>query len=456
MIPVEKNKRYEIEIESVTNDGNGVGHIDGFTVFVPSSVRGDILKILVVKVNKGYAFGKIVGILKPSEYRTESKCKFSEKCGGCQLMHISYEEQLNIKARFINDCIKRLGGQKNYEFLGIDGMENPYEYRNKLIFPLGVDKNKNPLCGFYAERSHRVIPLDRCLLGNNLHENVLKVVLDHIRKYNISIYDEEKHSGVLRRVFIRQGFLTNEAMVVISANADSFKKQKELAERLMEMDKRIVSVILNVNTKKTNLVLGDKNITISGKDIIKDELCGFLYEISPHSFFQINPYQTEKLYNTAVEFADIKNSDIVLDVYCGIGTISLLCSKFAKEVVGVEIVPQAIEDAKKNARVNRIDNVSFLCGAAETVVPELLNRDKKPDVVILDPPRKGSDDVTLSAIVKATPEKIVYVSCNPATLARDIKFLAENGYKLVKVKGTDMFPHSIHIESVALMVRANS
>lgn len=454
MIPVEKNKEYEIKIEAVTNEGNGVGHIDGFTVFVPGSVRYDVLQVLIVKVNKTYAYGKVVRIIEPSPYRTESKCEFFDKCGGCQLMHIEYAEQLKIKSDIINDCISRLGGQKDYEFLGVIGMENPYNYRNKLVFPYGVDKDKNPVCGFFAQRSHRVIPLTNCLLGDDLHEKVLKIVNEHVKKYNISVYDEEKHTGVIRRVFLRQGFLSNEAMVVISANAESVKKQKELSQKLMDSDNRIKSVILNVNAKKNNLVLGDKNITLMGKDTISDVLCGFKYEISPNSFFQVNPIQTEKLYNTAVEFADIKETDRVLDIYCGIGTISLLCSKYAKEVIGVEIVPQAIEDAKYNAIKNGVNNAGFLCGAAEDVVPELLKRNEKPDVVILDPPRKGSDEKTLNAIVQAKPDRIVYVSCNPATLARDIKFLTEKGYRLKKVKGCDMFPHSVHIESVVLLVRA--
>lgn len=450
MIPVEKNKEYTVKIESVTNEGMGVGHIDGFTVFISNSVREDELKILIVKVNKGYAFGKIIEIITPSPYRVKSPCKFSDKCGGCNLMHIDYNEQLKIKSSIINDCLMRLGGQKDYKFSGIIGMENPYHYRNKLIFPFGTNKDNSPVCGFFAERSHRVIPLTTCLLGDSLHEFVLSEVLDHAKKYNISVYNEETHTGILRRVFIRQGFSKDEAMVVISVNGDGFKKQKELSEKLL-VNKKIVSVILNINTKKTNLVLGDKNRTIAGKDTISDILCGFEYEISPHSFFQVNPVQTEKLYNTAVDFADIKDTDRVLDLYCGIGTISLLCSKYAKEVIGVEIVPQAIEDAKKNALENNVDNAKFLCGAAEDVVPKLLKNNEKPNVVILDPPRKGSDEVTLSAIVNAQPEKIVYVSCNPATLARDVKYLTENGYTLSKVKGCDMFPHTTHVESVALL-----
>ncbi len=453
MIPVEKNKEYEIKIEGVTNEGNGVGHIEGFTVFVPGSVRDDFLRVLIVKVNKGYAFGKILRVLEASPYRTESKCIYFDKCGGCQIMHIDYSEQLNIKAGIINDCLSRLGGQSEYKFLGVIGMDKPYEYRNKLIFPYGTDKDNKPVCGFYAQRSHRVIPLSRCLLGDDLHEKVLGFVSEHVKKYNISVYDEEKHSGVLRRVFVRQGFESDEAMVVLSVNAGELKKQKELAENLMSADGRIVSVILNINTKKTNLVLGDENKTIAGKNKITDILCGFKYEISPHSFFQVNPIQTEKLYNTAIEFAEIKETDRVLDVYCGIGTISLLASKYAKEVVGVEIVPQAIKDAEFNAKENNVDNAKFLCGAAEDIVPKLLAEEKKPDVVILDPPRKGSDEKTLSAIIDAKPDKIVYVSCNPATLARDVKFLSENGYKLTKVKGCDMFPHSVHIETVALLTK---
>lgn len=450
MIPVEKNKEYTIKIESVTNEGMGVGHIDGFAVFVPNSVREDELKILIVKVNKGYAFGKITEIVSGSPYRVKSPCGVSDKCGGCNLMHIDYNEQLKIKSSIINDCLMRLGGQKDYEFAGIIGMENPYHYRNKLIFPFGTDKNNSPVCGFFAERSHRVIPLTSCLLGDDLHEFVLSEVLSHAKKHNISVYNEENHTGILRRVFIRQGFSKDEAMVVISVNSDGFKKENELGEKLLT-NKKIVSVILNINTKKTNLVLGDKNRTIAGKDTISDILCGFEYEISPHSFFQVNPIQTEKLYNTAIEFADLKETDRVLDLYCGIGTISLLCSKYAKEVVGVEIVPQAIEDAKKNALENKVDNAKFLCGAAEDVVPKLLENNEKPNVVILDPPRKGSDEVTLSAIVNAQPEKIVYVSCNPATLARDVKYLTENGYTLNKVKGCDMFPHTTHVECCVLL-----
>lgn len=452
MIPIEKNKEYIIKIESVTNEGMGVGHIDGFTTFVPNSVRDDLLTVRIVKINRGYAYGKIVNIISESPYRVKSPCAVSDKCGGCNIMHIDYEEQLNIKASIINDCLTRIGGQDEYEFCGIMGMEHPFHYRNKLIFPFGTDKDKNPVCGFFAERSHRVIPLTSCLLGDALHEFVLHEVLEHTKKYNISIYDEEKHSGVLRRVFIRQGFSKDEAMVVISVNADSLKNQKELGEKLLN-NKKIVSVILNINTKKTNLVLGDKNKTIAGKDTISDILCGFEYKISPHSFFQVNPVQTKKLYNTAIEFAQLNKDNRVLDLYCGIGTISLLCSKYAKEVVGVEIVPQAIEDAKKNAEMNHVENIKFLCGAAENIVPELLNNNEKPDVVILDPPRKGSDEVTLSAVVKAKPSKIVYVSCNPATLARDVKYLAENGYKLTKVKGCDMFPHTTHVETVVLMCR---
>lgn len=454
MIPI-KNKEYEIEIENVSSEGNGVGHIDGFTVFVPDGVRGDFLRIAIVKVNKTYAFGKILKIIKPSEYRTESKCRFYKSCGGCQLMHIDYAEQLKIKGDIIRDCLERIGGQKDYNFLGVEGMENPYHYRNKLIFPYGKDKKGKPVCGFFEKKSHRIVPLTSCCLGDELHTKVLNIINEHIKKYNISVYDEETHTGAFRRVFLRQGFSTGEAMVVISVNAESIKKQNELAQKLIDEDKRIKSVILNINTKKTNLVLGDKNITLAGKASISDILCGFKYEISPHSFFQVNPLQTEKLYNTALEFAEIKKTDMVLDIYCGIGTISFLCAEQAKKTVGIEIVPQAIENAEYNKRENGIKNAEFLCGAAENIVPELLKKNEKPNVVILDPPRKGSDEKTLNAITEANPERIVYVSCNPSTLARDAAFLTEHGYKLTKAKGYDMFPHSVHVETIALLKKSN-
>lgn len=452
-IPVEKNKEYIIEIEAVTNEGNGVGRVEGFTVFVPQTAPGDEVRVLIVKVNSRFAYGKMIQVLKPSDSRVTPRCPVADKCGGCTLMHIDYKEQLKIKADIINDAMHRIGGFCDYEYEETIGMENPYEYRNKLVFPLDVDKEGKPVCGFYAARSHRVVELKRCLLGNGAHQKIIQAVLDYINKNKISIYNEERHEGLFRRIFIRQGFKSGEIMVVLSVNGKKLPKIEELTKNIVNAEKNVKSIILNINTKRTNLVLGDENITVYGQERINDTLCEAQYSISPHSFFQVNPVQTEKLYKKAIELAGLKKDDVVMDIYCGIGTISLLCARYAKEVIGVEIVPQAIEDARENAVNNNIKNVRFFADSAENIVPKLVEDGEKPDVVILDPPRKGSDEKTLSAIVKAAPERIVYVSCNPATLARDARFLCDRGYYLKKVVGVDQFPHTTHVESVVLLYK---
>ncbi len=452
-IPVEKNKEYVINIDTITNEGNGVGRIEGFTVFVPQTAPGDEVRVLIVKVNTRFAYGKVLEILKPSASRIEPKCPVADKCGGCTLMHIDYKEQLKIKENIINDAMKRIGGFDEYEYEETIGMENPYEYRNKLIFPVDVDKQGKCICGFYASRSHRVVEVKRCFLGNRVHERIIKAVLDYIDKYKVSVYNEKEHKGLFRRIFIRQGFKSGETMVVLSVNGNKLPKIEELADSIVNAEKSVKSIILNVNTKQTNLVLGDKNIIVYGQERINDTLCEAQYSISAHSFFQVNPVQTEKLYKKAVELAEIKKDDVVMDIYCGIGTISLLCAKYAKEVIGVEIVQQAIQDAKENALINNIKNARFFAESAENIVPELVNEGARPNVVILDPPRKGSDEKTLSAIVKAGPDRVVYVSCNPATLARDARFLCDRGYKLIKVVGVDQFPHTTHVECCVLMCR---
>lgn len=360
-------------------------------------------------------------------------------------MSLNYQHQLDLKKSIVCDALERIGGiSANVDILGMD---DPFHYRNKMIFP--IDTNGN--WGFYRERSHDVIPLDDCFLGNEINKKIMNTVCDFMKEFNISAYDEILHKGIIRRVFIRNS--KTEIMVVISANSNSLKNYETLTNRLRGISDSITSIILNVNTKRTNLVLGDKNITLWGKDKIKDTLCGLEYEISPHSFFQVNPTQTEKLYNTAIDFAQISKDDTIMDIYCGIGTISLTAAKYAKKVIGVEIVPQAIEDAKRNSKTNAIDNAEFYCSAAEDIVPKLIEDGNTPDVVILDPPRKGSDEKTLSAIVSAQPKRIVYVSCNPATLARDLKFLKENGYETKKVTAVDMFPHTAHVETVALLTQ---
>ena len=450
--PVEKNKEYEFKIESVTSEGMGVSHIDGFCVFISGTVDGDLVKALVLKVKSGYAYAKVTQIIKPSPYRIDSPCPAFSKCGGCQLMHIDYEKQLSIKKEIIENALTRIG-KLDVPVSEMIGNDTPFRYRNKMIFPIGIDRNGKKICGFYRERSHDIVELDDCLLGDEIISKIIKVVMAFIEKYKITVYNEEQHKGIVRRLFIRKGFHTKEIMVVLSINAKTLPHYAELADNISKISDDIKSVILNFNTKKTNAVLGDENAVIFGAETITDYLLGMKYEISPHSFFQINPYQTEKLYNKALELADIGENDNVMDLYCGIGTISLSAAKKAKSVIGVEIVEQAILNARKNAEENGIKNVTFYASDASEIVPKLIDSGENPDIVILDPPRKGSNEKTLASIIKANPKRIVYVSCNPATLARDLRFLEDNGYKTKSVYGVDMFSQTMHIESVAILVK---
>lgn len=412
---------------------------------MPQAVPGDEVELLVLKTNKNYGYAKVTDVITPSELRTVPPCDHFAKCGGCQLMTIDYSSQLEFKRNIVRDALLRLG--KIDLEPDIIGMDNPNRYRNKMVFPFAPDGS----WGFYRQRSHDVIPLSDCLLGDELVTEIMDTISNHIKKHNISVYDEVAHKGIMRRAFLRT--TKDEVMVVISANANSIPKCDELIKSITAISTKISSIILNINKKRTNLVLGDKNVTLWGKDVLSATLCGLSYEISPHSFFQVNPVQTEKLYGKAIELADITKDDTVLDIYCGIGTISLTAAKNAKSVIGVEIVPEAIDNAKENAKRNGIENAEFYCFPAEDIVPQLIADDISPDIVILDPPRKGSDEKTLSAIVSAKPKKIVYVSCNPATLARDAQFLAENGYTAKSVTAVDMFPHTVHVESVMLFVK---
>lgn len=448
---VEKNKRYEIEITGVSSDGNGIGDVDGFRVFVPRTVTGDVADVLIVKVLSRHAIGRLMELKTQSEMRCEPICSVYKRCGGCSLQHVDYKYQLGIKRGFIESAMQRIGGFRDFKCDEILGMDEPYRYRNKCIFPVGTDKNGEIQSGFYAARSHDIIPVDDCVAGTEINGQIVEAVKEHMRENNISAYDEAQHKGLVRRVFIRTARSTGEIMVVISINGKDIPERMKLIERLCYVSPKIISIYLNVNEKRGNTVLGEENKLIDGKAYIEDKLMGTVFKISPHSFYQVNPYMTEKLYRRALDYADISEDDNVLDVYCGIGTISLAAAKHAKSVTGIEIVEQAVRDAKKNAFDNGIINANFLADSAENAVPKLIEGGMKPDIVILDPPRKGSDEATLKAIIKAEPERIVYVSCNPSTLARDTKFLAEYGYIPIKCTGVDMFPHTTHVETCVLL-----
>lgn len=451
-----KNEEYTVEITDVSSDGNGICRIDGYTVFVPQTVTGDKARILIVKANKGYGYGRIIEIIEPSPRRIAPVCAAYKRCGGCQLMHIDYEYQLCVKTGIIENAMRRIGGFHDFKLSDMCGTDEPYRYRNKMIFPVGTDKSGEVICGFYAQRSHDIMPLDDCIAGGEFNAGIISAVKEYMRENDVKAYDEKTHTGVIRRIFTRVSRKYGSIMVIISANGGNIPNKKSLINKLREKSDKITGIILNINKKKTNLVLGEENITLWGRDTLTDSILGLDFKISPHSFYQINPVMTERLYSKALEYAALDGGESVMDIYCGIGTISLCAAKKAKHVTGVEIVEKAIENARENALLNGIDNADFYASSAEEIVPKLIENGEKPDVVILDPPRKGSDEKTLSAIISAQPERIVYVSCNPATLARDARFLCDNGYSITDSCGFDMFPNTVHVETVVLLQRQNT
>ncbi len=448
MIPVEKSKQYTAEITAVMSDGRGVARIDGYTVFVPYTVAGDTARFTVTETKPRFASARLEEIVSPSADRVTPACGAYTECGGCQLMHMSYEAQLREKRAVIENAMRRIGGFDNFKLAGMTGMDNPFRYRNKMIFQTGGADE--PLCGFYKKGSRSVTAIDDCLLGDEINGDIIRAVLDYMRKTGVPSYDGK--NGLIRGIFTRKSVCTGEIMVVIPVNARSLPRTDELVKNLRAVSGKITSVILNVNTKSGAVALGNKNIALFGKNTITDSLCGVKFEISPQSFYQINPVQTEKLYRKAVELA-APNGKNVMDIYCGIGTISLCAAETAEKVIGIEIVERAVKDARRNAEINGIKNAFFYAGDAEKLVPRMLKDGERADTVILDPPRKGSDALTLAAIADAAPERIVYVSCNPATLARDAKYLAGRGYAIKEAHGFDMFPHTAHVETVIQMMR---
>ena len=454
VIPVEKNRNYIVDISGLTGEGFGVARIEGFTVFVDGALPEEQAEIRIVKVLKNYAFGKLLKTIKASPGRIEPPCGVVKRCGGCQLQHMSYEAQLQFKTRQVKDAIERIGKLKDVTIYDTIGMDDPWRYRNKAQFPVGM--GGDVMIGFYANRSHEIIDTPQCAIQDAVNDNVIQTVSEFIKKYDISVYDENTGKGLIRHIVTRKGFRTGEVMVCIVINGDSIPCDKALAEMLLSSIENLKSVVLNINKKKTNVILGDRNIIIFGEEAIYDYIGEFKFRISPLSFFQINPIQTEVLYSKALEYADLKGDETVFDAYCGIGTISLFLSNKARKVYGVEIVSQAIDNAKENAKLNGIKNVEFIAGESETVIPELYNKGIKADVIVVDPPRKGCDEKLLDVIAQMGPERVVYVSCNPATLARDLKYLTERGYGVKEIQPVDMFPQTVHVETITLIKRAES
>ena len=450
-----KNDLLTVTIEDMGHDGEGIGKYEGYTVFVKDAVIGDTVRVKLMKTRKNYGYGRLMEVLAPSPDRVEPSCAFARPCGGCQLQALSYEKQLEYKARKIRNNLKRIGGFSDTEIPmePVIGMKHPLGYRNKAQFPVGTDREGRLVTGFYAGRTHSIIPNRKCLLGVPVNETILDTVLDFMEEYGVTAYQEDTGRGLVRHVLIRYGFRTGEVMVCLVVNGTKIPRQEELVRRLAQIE-GMTSITLNVNRERTNVILGKEIRVLWGQGYITDFIGEIRYQISPLSFFQVNPVQTEKLYGKALEFAGLTGNETVWDLYCGIGTISLFLAQKAGKVYGVEIVPDAIADARKNAEINGIGNAEFFVGRAEDVLPEKYAREGiHADVIVVDPPRKGCEESVLDTMVKMGPERIVYVSCDSATLARDLKYLRERGYEVKKVQGVDMFPETVHVETVALLTR---
>ena len=449
-IPVEKNKEYIVDIIDNGFQGEGIAKIDNFTIFIPNAIKGEKVKILIIKVLSSHAFGKILEIMEESENRVDADCTTYKRCGGCSLRHIKYEETLKMKQNAVQSLVNKTLKNK-VNVLETIGMEKPYFYRNKAQFPLGVDKENKPIIGVFANRTHEIIPIEKCYIQNQNSEKVAKFVYEFIKKNNLTIYNEATGKGLFRHIVVKIGIKTNEIMCILVLNEKGFKEEKVLVEKLITEFPNIKTIVKNINMKNTNVILGNENINIYGDGYITDVLGDFTFKISPLSFYQVNPIQAEKLYNIGVEKAGISKNDIVFDLYCGIGTISLFMAKHAKMVYGVEIVKEAIDDAKENARINNITNTQFIAGDTEVVLDDLINnKNIIPDVVMVDPPRKGLDKKSIENILKIKPKRVVYISCNPASLVRDLaKF--EGEYCVFDIQPVDMFPFTSHVECVTVL-----
>ena len=469
-----KNDCVELTIEDIGVSGEGIGKVDGYTLFVKDTVIGDVVRVKIMKAKKNYGYARLMDIIKPSKDRVEPACPIARQCGGCQIQAMNYNAQLKYKQKLVKDNLLRISGLTegvDYEMCEILGMDTPFRYRNKAQYPVGEDKDGNIVMGFYAGHTHSIIacPDDDCMLGHSDNAFILNAVKEWMKQYRVRAYNENIHKGTVRHVLIRTGYHTDEVMVCLVTKKMLRKEAADgLVKAIQKLKLNVASLVVNINKEDTNVILGKECITLYGRPYIEDYIGDIKFQISPLSFYQVNPKQTEVLYNKALEFAGLKGNESVWDMYCGIGTISLFLAKKAGKVYGVEIVPQAIEDAKNNAKINNIDNAEFFVGKAEEVVPAFYKKQTgvqsdndstdskeydmtRPDVVVVDPPRKGCDKKLLDTIVSMTPDRIVYVSCDSATLARDLKLLVEYGYKVEKVQPVDQFGNTVHVETVVLL-----
>ena len=453
---VEKNKEYIFDIISQGYEGEGIAKIDNkYPIFIEGALKGEKVKVRIVKVNKNFAYGKLMEVLEASEEKVNPPCAIYKRCGGCKLQHASYKAQLDFKWDRVKDCVSMIGKLDPSIVKYPLGMENPWRYRNKVQLPIGLINGEVKI-GFFAPRSHDIIDMESCLIQDEIGDKVVKLTREWIEKFNIRPYNvdgEYDEKGIVRHIMIRRGFTTNEVMIVLVTNGENLPHKEEFVDLMVKNIPGIKSVIQNINSKKTNVILGLESKTLWGEDTISDYIGDFRFNISPLSFFQVNPTQTEVLYGKALEYANLTGNEEVFDAYCGTGTITLFLSQKDKKVYGVEIIPQAIDNAWINAKENKVENVEFFVGESEVVIPDLINKGVKADVVVVDPPRKGCDKKLLDAITNIDAKKIVYVSCDPSTLGRDLAILEENGYKTLEVQPVDMFPNTSHVENVAKLIK---
>lgn len=455
-IPVNKNETYIVDIIDQGYEGEGIAKIEGYTIFIPNAIKGEKCKILIVKTTASHGFGKLIEIIEKSEERIETDCETYQRCGGCSLRHMDYKATLKLKQATVQNLVNKTLNT-NIKVNSTIGMDNPYQYRNKAQYPIGYDKQGNITTGIFANRTHEIIPMKECKIQQPITEYIAKLVVDFLQENNITAYEEQTGKGLFRHIVIKVGMKTKEIMCVFVINGNEIPHEQELIDYLLNSFKdkyseyTIKTIVKNINKKNTNVILGNKNIILYGDGYIYDQLGKYTFKISPMSFYQTNPIQTEVLYNTAIEKSNLQKDDILLDLYCGIGTIGITASSFVKQVYGVEIVEQAIEDAKENAKVNKVDNIEFTCGDVEQVLSNLLKeKNIKPNVIFVDPPRRGLDQTTIDNILRTMPAKVTYISCNPATMVRDLKLLEER-YDIKEIQPVDMFPFTSHVECCSVL-----
>lgn len=448
---IKKGQSIEIDIEGMAHEGQGIGRIDGMAVFVEGALKGERVRARIDKTARNYAIAHLEKIQVPSQERITPACPHAERCGGCSLQHLSYKGQLEFKTQKVKDSLERIGRIKTIVHDTI-GMPDPWRYRNKAQYPVGEERGQAVL-GFYEKRTHSIVPSNSCMIQHGINDDVAATVKEWANRCRVPVYNEEKHTGLLRHVVTKVGMKTGEVMVILVVNGDEIPNKKELIELLQKNIKGFKSLILNKNDRRTNVILGSRNTLLFGSPYIYDYIGEIKFSLSPLSFFQVNPVQVEILYEKALEYAGLTGDETVIDTYCGIGTITLFLARRARKVYGIEIVDAAVKDARHNAEINGISNVEFIEGAAEEVMPELVRKGARADVIVMDPPRRGCDEKLLKAAVDMAPRNMVYVSCNPATLARDLRFLEDRGYQTKEVQPVDMFPHTHHVECVTLMSR---